>query len=141
MKAASLLSALLVITVGLFADSACAKDAQPARIAFGQRVDLGQHLVAGKTVLFDFTSKFCPRCEQIAPLLHKLHETRDDLVVVEVDINRPGYNGVDWDSPVAIQFGFEYLPQFMIFGPGGELVAQGPKARTMVNAWTKGIRE
>jgi thiol-disulfide isomerase/thioredoxin len=128
---------VLIIAVGLTAavaspalaaDAAvAAKVAKPAHISMGSEVNLADHLVAGKTVIFDFYSDFCPPCVAIAPQLEKLHAKRADVVVVKVDINRPGIKGIDWKSPVAQQYKLRSIPHFKVYGPDGKLVAEdGP---------------
>ena len=129
------LAAFVLCTPASRADSARIKPAQPERIAHGQEVNLQDYLVPGKTVIFDFTSEFCPPCRAIAPHLHKLHAQRADVVVVEVDINRPGVKGIDWSSPVARQYGLESIPYFKVFGPDGQLQAEGQEARALVTSW------
>lgn len=104
------------------------KAAEPIRIAHGAEVDISKYLVEGKTVIFDFTSRYCPPCEAIAPYLHKLHAKLDDLVVVEVDINRPETRGIDWRSPVARQYEMNSIPHFKIFDGSGKLSAEGDPA-------------
>lgn len=115
-----------------------AKPAKPAHISKGQPVKLADYLVPGKTVVFDFYSDFCGPCVQVAPMLEKLHQARADVVVVKVDINRPGIKSIDWKSPVAQQFGLHSIPHFKVYGPDGKLKAEdGPtsdKARRMVMA-------
>jgi len=101
---------------------------KPLRIAHGSEVDIGQYLMPGKTVIFDFTSRYCPPCEAIAPYLHRLHAKLDDLVVVEVDINRPETRQIDWKSPVARQYELTSIPHFKIFDGNGELAAEGDAA-------------
>ncbi|MDB6093555.1 MAG: hypothetical protein JWM32_1117 [Verrucomicrobia bacterium] len=110
------------------------KDATPARIAHGERVALTDHLAPGKTTIFDFTSEYCPPCRAIAPLLHKLHANRADVVVVEIDLNRPGVKGIDWASPVAQQYGMQSIPAFKVYGPDGTLKAEGDAARDLVDS-------
>jgi len=105
------------------------------RIAFGQEVSLAEHVVAGKTTIFDFTSNYCPPCRQIAPKLDHLDETRDDIVVVAVDINRPDVKGIDWKSPVARQYDLHSIPHFKVFGPDGKLQAEGDAAAELVYGW------
>jgi len=111
---------------------AAGKSATVARIAHGQEVNLRDYVVPGKTTIFDFTSEGCPPCRAIAPLLHKLHANRADIVVVEVDLNRPGVHGIDWESPVALQYHLESIPHFKVFGPNGKLQAEGDEARGQV---------
>lgn len=111
------------------------KPAKPERIAFGQEVALADHVVVGKTTVFDFTSNYCPPCREIAPLLDRLHETRDDIVVVAIDINREGVKGIDWKSPVARQYSLNSIPHFKVFGPDGKLQAEGEAASKLVFGW------
>lgn len=92
----------------------------------------------GKVTIFDFTSEGCPPCRAIAPHLHKLHAERSDIVVVEVDLNRPGVGGIDWDSPVAHQYGLDSIPAFKVYGTNGRLQAEGEAARDEVDNLIKG---
>ncbi len=104
-------------------------------ISHGQEVELSDYLVPGQTVIFDFFSQYCPPCVQIAPYVENLAETRDDIVLVTVDINRPGVQGIDWGSPVARQFELRSIPHFKIYGPDGQLQAEGDQARGMIMQW------
>jgi len=97
-------------------------------IGYGQTVNLQDHVAKGKTTVFDFFSEYCPPCRRISPLLLKLDEKRDDLVVVKVDINRKGVTGIDWASPVAQQYQLQGIPHFKIYGPDGKLKAEGDEA-------------
>jgi hypothetical protein len=75
----------------------------------------------------------------VAPALEKLHRTRDDIVVVKVDINRPGIRGIDWKSPVAQQYKLNSIPHFKVYGPDGKLMAEDrppqSMARRLVMSW------
>ena len=111
------------------------KSAAPAGekvIGFGQTVNLQDHLVKGKTVIFDFFSQYCPPCRRISPLLTKLAEKRSDIVVIKVDINRKDVTGIDWASPVAQQFQLQGIPHFKIYSPEGKLKAEGDAAYEQV---------
>ena len=120
---------------------AAVKPAKPAHIAKGEHVKITDYLVPGKTVVFDFYSDFCGPCVQVAPALDRLHQTRADVVVVKVDINRPGVKGIDFRSPVAQQYRLQAIPHFKVYGPDGKLKAEdGPtsdRARQMVMAMMK----
>ena len=94
----------------------------------GQTLDVKSLLVKGKTTLIDFHSPFCPPCVRLAPLLAQLAAKRPDLAVKKVNINRPGIQGIDWRSPLAQQYQIRQVPYFMVFGPQGQLVAQGRDA-------------
>jgi thiol-disulfide isomerase/thioredoxin len=117
------------------ADNTRAKPAKPEHIAYGAEVKITDYLVSGKTTIFDFTSQYCPPCRAVAPLLEKLHQTRDDIVVVKVDINRPSVKGIDWDSPVAKQYELGSVPHFKVYGPDGKLMAEGKPASQLVYGW------
>jgi thiol-disulfide isomerase/thioredoxin len=127
--------ALSLGSVSVFAESARTKPAKPERIAHGEKVKITDYLVAGKTTVFDFTSEFCPPCRAVAPHLDKLHATRDDIVVVKVDINRPNFKGIDWSSPVAKQYELGSVPHFKVYSPEGKLVAEGKPASALVYGW------
>ncbi|MEO6005872.1 MAG: thioredoxin family protein [Opitutus sp.] len=118
-----------------FADATRTKAAKPEHISYGKEVKITDYLVPGKTTVFDFTSQYCPPCRAVAPLLEKLHETRADVAVVKVDINRPEIKGIDWDSPVARQYRLESVPNFKVYGPDGKLVAEGKPASKLVYSW------
>ncbi len=117
-----LLGSLTLIAPALTA-AAPAKGAEPAHISQGQEVALTDYLVPGKTVIFDFTSKYCGPCQAYTQPLALLHAQRADIAVVKVDINRPDVKGIDWQSPVARQYGLHSIPQFRVYGPDGRLVA------------------
>jgi thiol-disulfide isomerase/thioredoxin len=119
--------------------SPAAKPAKPLHVSMGAPVKLNDYLVPGKTVVFDFYSDYCGPCKVIAPKLEALHEKRADIIVVKVDINRPGVRGIDWKSPVAKQYGLNSIPHLKIYGPDGKLMAEdgekGAKARELVMGW------
>ena len=104
-------------------------------VSHGERINLSDCLVPGQTVIFDFFSEYCPPCVQIGPYVRSLAETRDDIVLVTVDINRPGVQGIDWSSPVAQQFGLRSIPHFKIYGPDGNLQAEGDQAYNTIIQW------
>lgn len=104
-------------------------------VSQGEKIQLEDYLIPGKTMIVDFYSDYCPPCRMLAPKLKELVEKRPDLAVVKVDINRPGHQGIDWQSPVAQQFGLRQIPHLKLYGPDGELVAEGDKAATQVFQW------
>lgn len=101
----------------------------------GEKVNLEDYLVAGKTTIVDFYSEFCPPCRALGPHLEKLPQTRPDTVVVKVDINRPGHQGIDWGSPAARQFNLHSIPHLRIYGPDKQLQAEGEAAFDKVLGW------
>jgi len=115
------------------------KNALPLHISHGQAVVLADYLVTGKTTIFDFYSEYCPPCRALSPLLERLHKARPDVAVVKVDINRPGVVGIDWDSPVVHEFGFDSIPHLKVYAPNGTLQSEGDPAREMVIGWIEAL--
>jgi thiol-disulfide isomerase/thioredoxin len=129
-----LLSVLCLLSSAALAAPVHEKQPEPLRIALGAEVSLADYLVPGKTVVFDFTSKFCGPCRAYDQPLHDLHAQRADIVVIKVDINRPDVSGIDWQSPVARQFDLHSIPHFKVYSPEGKLLAEdrivfGPDGR------------
>jgi thiol-disulfide isomerase/thioredoxin len=135
--AAVAMAALVLTPLSSYAAGSRTKPAKPERIAQGREVQITDYLVPGKTTIFDFTSEYCPPCRTISPRLDELHTRRDDIVIVKVDLNRPGIKGIDWQSPVAKQYHVHSIPHFKVFGPDGKLIAEGDKARALVTGWLK----
>jgi len=141
MKALLLLCCcLLGATLGWGAPSMHTKGAKPLSISQGQPVNLTDFIVTGKITLFEFTSEYCPPCRAFAEVLLQLHQQSADLAVVKVDINRPEVHKIDWQSPVAQQYGLQSIPFFKIVGPNGQLIAEGKPARDQVDAWIAQLR-
>lgn len=118
------LTALVMLPLFAATPAGTGKPAKPWHVAMGKPVNLADYLVPGKTVVFDFYSDYCGPCVQMSPMLEKLHATRADVVVVKVDINRPGVKGIDWKSPTAAQFKLNSIPHFKVYGPDGKLKAE-----------------
>ncbi len=128
-----------VLVISALAAGTHVKGPKPLSISQGQEVSLSDFLVTGKTTIFDFTSEYCPPCRAYADPLLQLHQRRDDLAVVKVDINRPEIHRIDWNSPVAQQYGLRSIPHFKVYGPDGKLIAEDTTddrpARALVNKW------
>lgn len=107
-------------------------------VSHGEKITLADHLFAGKTTIVDFFSEYCPPCMSIGPVLERLVEGREDLAMVKVDINRPGRQGIDWESPAAQQFELRSIPHFHIYGPDGNMLAEGDQAAQMLMGWVQG---
>jgi thiol-disulfide isomerase/thioredoxin len=114
-------------------------DEGPQVIGYGEPTDLTAYLVPGQITLFDFMSEYCGPCRVFAPYLERLHEERDDLTVVKVDINRRGKRGIDWGSPLARQYGVRSVPYFKVFDAKGRLIAEGRDAQPMVISWIEDL--
>lgn len=101
-------------------------------VAHGEEVDLEKLLIPGKTNIVDFFSLYCGPCISFGAYVDKLTELREDIVLIKVDINRPGHKGIDWGSPTAQQFGLQSIPHLRVYGPDGKLQAEGQEARAWV---------
>lgn len=119
-----LTSVLCLLSSATLSAAVHAKQAEPLHVSQGQEVALADFLVPGKTVVFDFTSKYCGPCQAYNEPLKLLHAKRADIVVVKVDINRPETRGIDWQSPVARQYDLHSIPHFKVYSPQGQLVAE-----------------
>jgi alkyl hydroperoxide reductase subunit AhpC len=122
------LLALLFATLAVSL-SAAERAADPVVIANGEPFSVQDYLVPGKMVVFGFVSDFsppcpCKPCHDLGDPFKALHEAREDVVVVKVDINREGVTKIDWSSPVAQQYGLRRLPHFIVYGPDGEVLAE-----------------
>lgn len=91
-------------------------------------VNLEKKIVKGKINIIDFYSEYCSPCKKIAPFLKKLDHRRGDIAVIKIDINRTGFKGIDWQSPVAQQFKLKSIPYFIVISPWGKLMCEGKEA-------------
>jgi len=98
----------------------------------GESVDVESFLLKGKMNIVDFYSRYCAPCRKISPMLQKLDKKREDIVVIKVDINRPGIKRIDWESPLARQYKIKSIPYFMIYNQQGKLMHQGMDAFAVV---------
>ncbi len=98
----------------------------------GEEIDIEKLLQPGKTTIFDFYSEYCPPCRRISPALAKLDAMRKDIVVVKININRKGVQGIDWNSPVARQYALRSIPHFIIYDSTGYRTHEGDEAYQQV---------
>ncbi len=101
----------------------------------GEELDLSQARVKGKTTLFEFYSVSCPACVQMEPIMDYLSRGKENLAIRKVNIDRPGADGIDFDSPLAEQWQVESVPSFRIVDGDGRLLAQGKEAKDQVREW------
>ena len=81
-------------------------------------------LEADRPVLVDFTAAWCPPCRAMKPVLEGLAADRDDLRVVQVD--------VDADPATAAAYEVLSMPTFVLIRDGREaarLVGARPRRR------------
>lgn len=123
---------LICLSMGL-ADESAGKAVNSERP--GREMDLKDHLVKGKINIVDFYSDYCPPCVKIAPLLAELDKKDEGKVVIKVDINRKGVEGIDWQSPLARQYNLQSIPHFRIYDEKLELVNEGRPAFNRILQW------
>jgi len=88
-------------------------------ITHGRAVELTDHLVSGKYVLFDFYADWCGPCRALEPhLLDLAGRHADRLAIRKVDV-------INWDSEVARQYGMSSIPYLVLYGPDGQRLAAG----------------
>jgi thioredoxin 1 len=89
-------------------------------------------LEADRPVLVDFTAAWCPPCRVMTPVLAELAADRDDLRVVELD--------VDLHQRTAAEYGVLSMPTFLLFRDGQPILqlvgarAKGRLAREIAEA-------
>ena len=81
-------------------------------------------LESERPVLVDFTAAWCPPCRVMKPVLAELAAEREDLRIVQLD--------VDAEQRTAAEYGVLSMPTFILFRDGRELkriVGARPKRR------------
>ncbi len=101
-------------------------------VSFGKEIDLEKLLVPGKTTIVDFFSIYCSPCVRVGVFIEALAEQRDDVVLIKVNVNRPGHKGIDWGSPAAKQFGLRSIPYLRLYSPEGKMLSDGEDAYNAV---------
>lgn len=108
-----------VVTLLLLALSAGASASDVQTITHGRAVELTDHLVPGKFVLFDFYADWCGPCRALEPhLLELAGQHADRLALRKVDV-------INWDSEVARQYSMTSIPYLVLYGPDGGRLAAG----------------
>ena len=77
-----------------------------------------------KPVLVDFWAPWCTYCRRIDPVLNKLADSREDVLIVKVNI--------DEEPELASQERIEVIPTLVVYKEGfdlGSIVAPESKAR------------
>ena len=98
-------------------------------LSHGRPIDIAALVVPGKVTIVDFSSDYCAPCVDLAMFLIQASKSHPDRYAIRrVDINRPGFRGIDYQSPVSIQYSVRDLPKMVIFEKGAR-VAEGDAAR------------
>jgi len=105
----------------------------------GTPVDVQRYVVPGKYTIVAYFSPYDAPSVTLEPRLLQLSQTRNDLAVRIVNINRPEVQSIDWQSPVIQDARIQTLPYFRIYDPALNLRAQGRPAYTQVEQWVKAL--
>jgi thiol-disulfide isomerase/thioredoxin len=98
-------------------------------LSHGRRIDIAQLVTPGKVTIVDFSSDYCAPCVELAMYLIKISKRYPERYAIRrVNINRPGFVGIDYDSPVSKQYSLSSLPMIVVFDSGVKL-AEGIDAR------------
>lgn len=106
----------------------------------GAYVTVERYLVPGKYTVVAFFSAYDGVSPQLIPWLTQLTQVRQDIAVRTIDVNRPGAQGIDWQSPVLDGSGITKLPYFQIYDPSQSLRAQARPAYEQVSQWVQELQ-
>lgn len=85
-------------------------------------------ILGSKPVLVDFWAPWCTYCRRIGPALEKIADSRDDILVVKVNI--------DEEPDLARQEQIEVIPTLVVFKEGYELGSiVAPESKSRIDAF------
>jgi thiol-disulfide isomerase/thioredoxin len=103
-------------------------------LSHGRPIDIAALAVPGKVTIVDFSSDYCAPCVDLAMFLIQSSKSHPDRYAIRrVNINRPGFRGIDYQSPVSLEYSIRDLPKMVIFEKGAK-VAEGDAARAWLIA-------
>lgn len=105
----------------------------------GTPLTVRKYLVPGKYTIVYYYSPYSDPSENFQQALAQLVQTRPDLAVRTININRPEVVAIDWDSPVVKEANLNALPYFFIFDPRQDLRAHGRPAHEQVRQWCQPV--
>lgn len=98
-------------------------------LAHGRTLDIDTLACPGKITIVDFSSDYCAPCVELAMFLIQASKSHPERYAIRrVNINRPGFNGIDYQSPVSRQYDIRNLPRIVIYDNKVK-VAEGDAAR------------
>jgi thiol-disulfide isomerase/thioredoxin len=98
-------------------------------LAHGRTLDIDTLACPGKITVVDFSSDYCAPCVELAMFLIQASKSHPERYAIRrVNINRPGFNGIDYGSPVSKQYAIKNLPRIVIYDNKVK-VAEGDAAR------------
>lgn len=112
-----------------WAGSARGGRADYQELAHGRTLDIDALACPGKVTVVDFSSDYCAPCVELAMFLIQASKSHPERYAIRrVNINRPGFNGIDYQSPVSRQYAIKNLPRIVIYDNKVK-VADGDAAR------------
>lgn len=105
----------------------------------GTWVTVTRYLAKGKYTIVHYFSSYDGASPSLLPRLAQLTQSRNDIAVRTVNVNRPEVQGIDWESPVMVKLGIEKLPFFQIYDPAMRLRAQARPAHQQVMQWLQAL--
>jgi thiol-disulfide isomerase/thioredoxin len=98
-------------------------------LSHGKVIAIDGLACAGKVTVVDFSSDYCAPCVELAMFLIQTSKSYPARYAIRrVNINRPGFNGIDYESPVSKQYGIKDLPLIVVYDNRVK-VAEGNAAR------------
>lgn len=98
-------------------------------LSHGRTVAIDTLASPGKVTVVDFSSDYCAPCVELAMFLIQTSKTYPERYAIRrVNINRPGFSGIDYQSPVSRQYGIRELPLIVVYDNKVK-VAEGDAAR------------
>jgi len=98
----------------------------------GQPTDITQYVVPRHVTMIVFYSNNCPTCRSMDRTLRTLVERRPRTVLRYVDIDRPKMSSIDFQSPLARQYGITRVPTFVVYDQMGQRL---PGGTAIVSEW------
>ncbi len=96
-----------------------------------------RYLVPGKYNIVMYYSPYDGPSMAYAPRMMQLPQVNQSIAVRTVNINRPEIQGIDWESPIAVDMQLQTLPYFVIFDPRQNMRAKGRAAFEQVNQFMR----
>jgi thiol-disulfide isomerase/thioredoxin len=85
-------------------------------LSHGKTIGIDALACPGKVTVVDFSSDYCAPCVELAMFLIQTSKSYPDRYAIRrVNINRPGFNGIDYQSPVARQYNIKDLPLIVVY--------------------------
>jgi thiol-disulfide isomerase/thioredoxin len=98
-------------------------------LAHGRTIGIDGLALPGKVTVVDFSSDYCAPCVALAMFLIQTSKSHPERYAIRrININRPGFSGIDYQSPVSRQYDIKVLPRMVIYDNGVK-VAEGDAAR------------